>query len=68
MWVSIRGRIFDWDQRSIDMAIANGIPVEVRVSNMNYHPKHHQTCFCVVCRGQVDGHITDPCQCERCSQ
>ena len=40
--------------------------VGVRPVPMALHPEHHQTCFCPVCRGEADGHVSDPCQCGRC--
>ena len=36
------------------------------ITTGHYHPGHHVTCFCRVCRGDADGHISDQCECQKC--
>lgn len=70
MLVMVGNRTFDWPQASIELARQSGVTVvEMGATQQvtgHYHPSHHATCFCAVCRGQSDGHMADPCECEQC--
>lgn len=59
-----------YTKTELDKMLSVGVPAAVveklRKQHIGYHPSHHQSCFCAVCRGDADGHINDPCECGRC--
>lgn len=62
-----------YTEQELARMLAVGVPAAVvdrlrRNSHIGYHPNHHQDCFCVVCRGDADGHINDPCECGKCQR